>query len=351
VAECGAPAGASDAASWLASVAGTTSARARELIRTGQGLREQDGTRAEALAGRLSVDQAAAITDAVTAAPASEARLVAAAGRSSLSELRDSCARVKAAADDDPVATERRIHEQRGVYRYRDRHGAEHLDMVGTRIDLAKVDQALAPIIDQLFDERRGGEHREPYAAYAFDALVRLAESGPPRIEDGSGRPKLRYLTLVRVDLEALTRGHVADDSELCEITGLGPIPVATARAVLGESIVKLVITKGVDVLNVTHLGRGVSAAQRVALLWQQPMCTREGCGRRFRLENDHRNDWAKVRCTELANIEPLCSWDHHLKTNHGWALVDGTGTRPMVPPDHPEHPSRVSHAERAGPP
>ncbi|HMC72204.1 MAG TPA: hypothetical protein VKJ07_23805, partial [Mycobacteriales bacterium] len=49
------------------------------------------------------------------------------------------------------------------------------------------------------------------------------------------------------------------------EITGLGPIPVSTARELLGDSILKLVITKGVDVLHVTHLGRGPNAAQRVA--------------------------------------------------------------------------------------
>jgi BarA-like signal transduction histidine kinase len=40
-----------------------------------------------------------------------------------------------------------------------------------------------------------------------------------------------------------------------------------TARDLLGESIVKLVITNGVDVANVTHLGRGPTAAQRIALL------------------------------------------------------------------------------------
>jgi hypothetical protein len=43
----------------------------------------------------------------------------------------------------------------------------------------------------------------------------------------------------------------------LCEITGVGPVPVEVARRLLGESILKLVITNGVDVANVTHLGRG----------------------------------------------------------------------------------------------
>ena len=40
----------------------------------------------------------------------------------------------------------------------------------------------------------------------------------------------------------------------------------------------KLVITKGVDVANVVNLGRGPTAAQRVALLWQQPKCSNIAC-------------------------------------------------------------------------
>ena len=34
-----------------------------------------------------------------------------------------------------------------------------------------------------------------------------------------------------------------------------------------------------------------------------------------------------------------LCDHDHHLKTYYGWALVEGTGKRAMVPPDDPRHP------------
>ena len=40
--------------------------------------------------------------------------------------------------------------------------------------------------------------------------------------------------------------------------------------------------------------------------------------------------------------IEPMCHDDHDLHTRHGWALVDGTGTRPMVPPDDPRHPKNT---------
>jgi hypothetical protein len=44
--------------------------------------------------------------------------------------------------------------------------------------------------------------------------------------------------------------------------------------------MLKLVITTGVDVADVTHLGRGPTAAQRAALLWANPTCSVHGCQR-----------------------------------------------------------------------
>ncbi|MEY2570137.1 MAG: hypothetical protein QOE63_487 [Acidimicrobiaceae bacterium] len=338
VAECGAPAGSKDTADWFAKQTGTTSPKAKDKIRAGKNMRVRSKTRRKATAGRLSPEQAAAITDAADADPAAEDKLLNQAERSSLGELRDECQRTKANADPDPAATERRIHRNRRLSRWRDREGAEHLHAVGTKTDLAKIDRALAPIVDEIFKAHRATEAREPLEAYAFDALVRLAEGGSDGTVDRSGREKMRYLTILRVDWDALARG-ACEAEEICEIAGLGPVSVDTARSLLGESILKLVITKGVDVLHVTHLGRGVNTAQQIALLWQQPVCTREGCGKQRRLENDHRDDWTNVQCTELDNIDPLCDHDHDLKSLHGWALVDGKGKRPMVPPDHPDHP------------
>ena len=98
-------------------------------------------------------------------------------------------------------------------------------------------------------------------------------------------------------------------------------------------------ITKGIDVQNVTYLGRGVNAAQQVALWWSQPLCTNIAC-HSTHLQNDHRNPHAKVKCTRLGNMDPLCGHDHDLKTYHGWALVPGTGRRAFVPPDDPRHPN-----------
>jgi len=142
---------------------------------------------------------------------------------------------------------------------------------------------------------------------------------------------------LVHVPFEALVRGAIAGE-ECCEIVGVGPVPTRTARELLGESILKLVITKGVDVANVVHLGRGPTAAQRIALLWTSPKCSNIECSR-MRVEIDHNHPWAESHQTVLGNLRPFCGHDHDLKTNHGWSLVEGTGRRAFVSPDDPRHP------------
>jgi hypothetical protein len=160
----------------------------------------------------------------------------------------------------------------------------------------------------------------------------------------------MRFRAVVRVDYEALVRGAL-EAGETCEIAGLGPIPVATARDLLGESTLHLVITKGVDVASVTHLGRAPNAAQRVAMLWQMPMCSVAGCPRRARLEYDHGIPFAESPETVLGNLRPLCGYHHDLKSELGWDLAAGKGRRPMVPPDHPDHPKNRKVPEPAGEP
>ena len=85
--------------------------------------------------------------------------------------------------------------------------------------------------------------------------------------------------------------------------------------------------------MNVTHLGRGPTVAQKIALWWQTPQCTELDCTRVQRIEFDHREEWNKTHHTRLDEGDGLCGHHHDLKTYFGWALVEGTGKRPMVPP------------------
>ncbi len=169
------------------------------------------------------------------------------------------------------------------------------------------------------------------------------APASPPTGRASRSKENPRFLALLRVDLAALTRGQTEHD-ELCEIAGVGPVPARVARRLLGDAVLKLVITRGTDVLNVTSLGRGPTASQRVALLWATPGCTNSDCDNTLAIQHDHRVPWADDRVTELHNLDRLCPTPcHQRKTHDGWALVSGTGRRPLVPPDDPRHPANTN--------
>lgn len=151
---------------------------------------------------------------------------------------------------------------------------------------------------------------------------------------------------IVRIDWEALVRGW-PDDDDICDMTGVGPVPVTVVREMIasGDVFLAAIVTKGEDVVNVAHLGRRPSATQRTALEWMSPSCTAWGCNSSVRLETDHRQDWADTKITLLSLLDELCGHHHGLKTHKGWMLVEGKGKRAMVPPDDPRHPKA-----RAGP-
>ena len=338
-------AGARSAAEHLAKLGGTSTSEARRSLETSKQV-AQLPTVADAMrAGTLSDSQAGAIADAGAADPDAVDRLLDVAAATNVTELREECLRTKAAADPDREATHRRIHSERCLRTYTDREGGRNLVVRGTAERVARIERVLEPIIDDLFAQARENGRHEPRAAYAFDALVVLADRDAIE-RDGTTvtkptkrkrRAKPRYLSLAHLSVEALTRGAI-EGEETCEIVGVGPVPVRIARELLGESILHLVLTKGVDVVNVTHLGRSATAAQRIALLWSKPKCANEACSSMF-VQLDHRDPWANNQETKLENIDPLCPHDHDLKTHHGWSLVEGTGRRAFVGPDDPRHP------------
>jgi hypothetical protein len=340
------------AADHLAAVTGTTVGDAKRQMQASRQLRNLPTTRRRMLSGELSPQQAAAIADAAAVNPDAERALIDTATSANLYELRDEARRAKAAADPDPEATYRRIHAERRCSRHTDSEGAWNLSARGTADQGAIVNAALDPIIDEIFRASRRRGQRAERDTYAFDALVELARrtsgTSPSPADAGPQSTNPRFLGLLRVDVEALRRGQ-AEGDELCEITGVGPVPVRVAESLLGEAVLKLVITRGTDVVNVTHLGRRPTAAMRAALAWSSPTCTVEGCSRTF-TEIDHRLDWAQTRHTRLDELDHLCTGHHDLKTYGGWALVEGTGKRAMVPPDDPRHPGHAPPADSMRP-
>ncbi|HEX5097581.1 MAG TPA: DUF222 domain-containing protein [Acidimicrobiia bacterium] len=322
------------AAEAMAATSGTSITAAKQAIETSRQVAELPATADAMRAGSLSPQKAEAIAAAASVVPERERELLAGAG-ATLREVRDECLKAKVVADGD--AMYKRIHEDRRVRDYTDAEGAWNLSARGTPDGGAEVRRTLDEIGDELFKEARRNGTREQREAYAFDALVEMARRARGEKPDDAKKPSAKYLGLIRADLEALRRGH-AEGDELCEITGIGPIPVARAKELLTDAVLNLVITKGTDVLNVTNLHRKANAAQRAALLWESPQCRVEGCSR-MRIEIDHRTGWAITQTTRLDDLDNLCDHHHDLKTTDGWALVEGTGRRAFVPPDDPRHP------------
>ena len=135
------------------------------------------------------------------------------------------------------------------------------------------------------------------------------------------------------VDLAAYQRGHL-ERGETCEIPGVGPINLDTARAALGDAVVKLIIKHGNDIATVIHTGRTVTARQRSALELRDPCCIVPGCGVTHHLEIDHRTGWTITHLTKLDDLARLCRHHHYLKTHCGYWYSGGPGTWKWHPPD-----------------
>ena len=347
------------AAEFLASKSGTSLGAAKTDLETSSALRDLDETRRQMLAGSLSPDQGEVIAGAAKRNRSAERSLIKTAKKANLQELREEAAKAKAAADPSPEATHARLHRERRVTSFTDAEGARNLRLRGP-VDAASVIQAeLDRLTDQIFRERGKAGTIECRDAYAYDAAVEMArrsaradDSKPTAGGKRRQQPRPEHLALLRLDLSALWRGHVEGD-ELCEITGLGPIPVGVARRLLGDALLKLVITNGQAVAHVTSLTRGPTQAMKYASLWTSPTCIVEGCSR-TRIEHDHRTgaEFKDTQHTRFDELDAVCPGHHDLHTYEGWALVEGTGKRPMVPPDDPRHPRNTGPpGDRASPP
>jgi hypothetical protein len=321
--------GVRSAAHLVAATCGSSIRSAVETLETARRLDDLPAT-AEALrSGKLSAAQASSIVSAAGDRPEAEAALVAAAESESLPALQQRCRAVRAEGA-EALAAYQRIRESRYLKHWTDAEGAWCLQARLCPDDGAKVLAAIDAHRTRIFKTARRDGRREPYQAYAADALVALAESA-----GGEGAKGPRAVVHVRVDHAALVRGHV-EGGETCDIPGVGPIPVASARALAADSILKVVVTKGVDVVAVAHAGRSIPAHVRSALEARDPICVIPGCAERKGLEIDHLVPFAAGGPSTLDNLVRACHFHHYLKTHHGWVLAGRPGAWTWDPPDDP---------------
>ncbi|HEV3471974.1 MAG TPA: DUF222 domain-containing protein [Actinomycetota bacterium] len=333
VAESGAwqASGEKTAAHWMAKTTGTSVGSAVASIETAARLAELPITNAAVRAGKLSDAQAKEIASAAAAAPTAESRLLQVAKSDSLHGLKETCAKVKAAALPDENERYRRIHERRRFRHRTDGDGAFRIDALLTPDKGATVLAALEPIKERVFADARKQGRREPFEAYAADALVEACE----HVRDCGEVPQRKgpaAMVHVIVDHAALTRGELAD-GETCEIAGVGPVPVATAQALASDAFIAALVSDGIDIQAVSHMGRKVTARQRTALIARGRRCEVPGCDSTHGLQIDHTTDYAKGGPTKLDNLAWFCPHHHYLKTHKGYRFGGPPGARTWHPP------------------
>jgi hypothetical protein len=128
----------------------------------------------------------------------------------------------------------------------------------------------------------------------------------------------------------------------VCEIPGVGPVPVDHAHKILSHGLLELVITDGVDVQCVVSKTRHVPEALKVALSERDERCKIRGCDATHGLERHHTLEFAEHRLTTYELLGMLCGAHHDLVTYHHHEIIDhGDGTWSIRPPSE----QRDTHA------
>jgi hypothetical protein len=336
VAESGAwrKSGEKSAAHFVAAKTGTSVGQAVNVIETANRLADLPQTEKALREGKLSETQAKEIASAAAADPKSEKKLLDVAAKESLVELKEQCVRVRAAALPDEKERYARIHARRRLRTWTDAEGAFRLDALLTPDAGAKVVAALEPLRERIFREARKQGRKEPYDAYGADALVELAASsragGKVAAATGPGA-----MVHVFVDYQALKRGHTVN-GEVCEIGGVGAIPVATAEALATDCYLRVLVKDGIDIKTVSHPGKTINVRLRTALLARGYKCAVPGCGTRHHLQIDHTKERRDDGLTKLDNLDWLCPYHHYLKTHKGYVLAGKPGARTWLAPGDP---------------
>ncbi len=354
-------------AEWLSAETGDSVGESIGILRLGETLTSQPEVNEALRGGMLSPARAALVSDAVTVNPGKEDELVNGASTDTFSQLRQRCLRAKAEGRSraDEERHRRAIHRKRRCRTFTDSDGAFRLDALLTPEAGASLLSALQIQADRIFEQCRKSGTFEPSEAYRADALLALVtgqgilrpnrratgaedcrtegaedcatEGDAPADRGPASKPTVH----VRVDLDALRRGAVSD-GELCEIPGVGPVPVEWARQLLGTALCELVITNGVDVTTIYRMGRHIPARLYSALMERDPMCVVPGCDTRLGLENDHwLTSFSDGGMVSMENIARLCNRHHRLRTHHGFQLLGGPGKWRWVAPESPRRPER----------
>jgi hypothetical protein len=325
------PSGATSAKEYPAGKTGASAGQVGTLVDAAAKLDGLGATRDAAEAGAVSLEQASVIASAVAASPGCEQTLLDTACTKDLAELKHEAAKAKAAADRDEGARHERLRRQRRLRTWVDDEG---MGNVSWRTTVDEYQEFLAlhqRFRDDAFRAAYRGGRRDPDAHLASDAMLRLVRAAAGGGDGSTVRKDVRVL--VHVTDTAVLRGHT-EPGETCEVTGVGPVPVAVARTMIGTNpFVSLIETDGVDVRRVVRLGRRRPPEVDDALLVRDRWCVVPGCGSTWRLEVHHTIPFAESGRTTLDELATVCHHHHDLITHRGFALRGGPGRWTWHPP------------------
>ena len=314
--------GAKSISEWLSIETDCAHYEAQSVVVLAGQLQHLPVTQAALRSGELSGTQAVEVARGAIVAPNTETQLLNLAKHATVRDLRDATNRVVAAATDEGER-HRQVHKSRSLKWWVGEDGACNLKGRMTVANGALVKAALAPLEDSIFKQaRKTGAHERP-EAYAADALMALCEkaSATQSSESGGKTTRPNAVINIRVDIDALKRGHT-ENGEICEIAGVGPIPVVTATEYLGEAFLKLLVIDGVDIKTVAHMGRHIPAPLRTAVEERDHVCQVPTCDMTIGLEIDHIVAFPEGGAASFENLVRLCKRHHLQKTHDGYRLI-----------------------------
>jgi hypothetical protein len=336
--------GHASAPDWLAALAGSSASVAKGRLAAAERAAAVPELRTALRRGALSAPELGVLSAASGADPeAVETLLGMVATRASHQELCAAAAELKACARSKETERVRRarVHAHRHLRWHQDDDGGIRSEFFCDEVAWARIFPRLESAAKARW-KAAGTEGGEALEAHRMDALIDLL--GGAR---GTGGREARPQVLVLIDAEALRRGTTRA-GEVCEIEGIGPVPVQAVVELIGEGAMQFLVKEGADIRTVTKSSRDLAQKTAVALVARDRTCVVPGCGKYLGLEGDHCDtDYRAGGPTTLSNLVRLCPAHHSMKTNGGWKIKGEPGNWQWIPPPNPPSAGRIARTRR----